>query len=187
MTVIPTGQVFTAGAMIVLMCFCPVAADAGDDIRRVVTIDTGQGTSKVLADGPAENVIEVNQSRVIRLWQAETVPVALPVLNDAGASAASPYVDGFRGASFYISEIPGGEAAPVIPLHQHPTMDFIAVMEGEIYLTFPDREVYLRAGDTLVNAGTLHTWENRSDSLCRIVVVTLAGDEAGHAPGAGAE
>jgi quercetin dioxygenase-like cupin family protein len=176
-----------AGAMIVLMCVGHVVAEAGDDIRRVVTIDAGQGTSHVLADGPAGNVIEVNQSRVIRLWQAEAVPVSLPVLTDAGASAASPYFDGFRGASFYISEIPGGDAAPVIPLHQHPTMDFIAVMEGEIYLTFTDREVHLRAGDTLVNAGTLHTWENRSDSLCRIVVVTLAGVEAGHAPGADSE
>ncbi len=150
-------------------------AIAAEGVRRVVTVTDGGPESVVLADGIATNVIEVNNSRVIRLWQSETVPVPFPVTTDDGASAGTPYFDGFRGASFYISELPGGDSAPVIPLHQHPTMDFITVLDGEIHLIFTDREVRLVEGDTLINAGTLHTWENRGDETCRIAVVTLAG------------
>ena len=161
------------GLIVVLTCWA--TAGLAQDVRRVVTTTAGGEASVVLADGVATNVIEVNDSRVIRLWQSESVPVALPVLTDHGETAGTPYFEGFRGASFYISELPGGESAPVIPLHQHPTMDFITVLDGEIHLIFTDREVRLGRGDTLINAGTLHTWENRGEATCRIAVVTLAG------------
>ena len=43
-------------------------------------------------------------------------------------------------------------------------------------LRIPGRDIELRAGDTIVQAGNLHTWINRGDEPCRLLFVVVAGE-----------
>ena len=42
-------------------------------------------------------------------------------------------------------------------------------MEGEVVLILEDSEVLLKKSDVVVQRGTNHAWENRSDSMARMV------------------
>ena len=48
-------------------------------------------------------------------------------------------------------------------MHRHDTTDYITMLSGEITLILEEGEVTLRPGDTLINRGSLHAWENRGD------------------------
>ncbi len=153
-------------------------------LRRVVTAEGPDGAALVLADGEPGNSFVMNGTRVTRLWETPAVPAALPVTEDLGASAGNAYREGFRGASFYVAEIPPGIGEAEIPLHRQDTLDFMAVLAGRIVLKLPNRALELGAGDTLVQAGNLHTWENRFDAPCLLLFVVLA---AGREPLAAAK
>jgi hypothetical protein len=36
-----------------------------------------------------------------------------------------------------------------------------------------DAETLLKAGDVLIQRGTFHAWDNRSDAVCRIAFVLI--------------
>jgi hypothetical protein len=127
-------------------------------------------------DGAPPVAFELNGSTITRLWESPGTPVPLPLENDATLAAGNAYRETFIGSSLYFADLPaqsGGE----IPLHRNATLDYIAVMSGEVNLVLPDHRLVLTAGDVLVQGGTLHTWENLSDQLCRLLVVVLTGTE----------
>ncbi len=62
--------------------------------------------------------------------------------------------------------------------HRTDTIDYVVVLEGEIWALLDEGEVCLRAGDVLVQRGTMHAWSNRSDKPCvyaAILVDAAAG------------
>lgn len=169
-------------------------------MRRVVTGQTGDGTSVFVSDEEVEPVtLQLLPGwEFHRLWGADA-PVALPT--DGSAPAAPRYfptVDGFRFAVFTLG--PGSERLaddidmeaalaefeerlpgmaehlePEEPgMHTTDTVDFDYVASGEVYLELDDgAEVHLRAGDCVVQNGTRHRWTNRSDAPCTIVVALV--------------
>ena len=46
-------------------------------------------------------------------------------------------------------------------------------MSGEIDMQLDDTEVHLKAGDVLVQRGTVHNWVNRGDKLCIMAFVLI--------------
>jgi mannose-6-phosphate isomerase-like protein (cupin superfamily) len=48
-------------------------------------------------------------------------------------------------------------------MHRTKTLDYVVVIEGEVVLWLDDSEVSLRKGNVVVQRGTDHAWENRSD------------------------
>ena len=46
-------------------------------------------------------------------------------------------------------------------MHTTNTVEFTVMLSGEQTLLLEEGEVTLRAGDTLVNRGISHAWENR--------------------------
>jgi len=74
---------------------------------------------------------------------------------------------------------------PVAPshpgMHATPTLDYVIVIRGEITLILEHGEVTLGPGDTVVDRGVRHAWENRGSepSLCAIVNVDAPGWAAG--------
>jgi mannose-6-phosphate isomerase-like protein (cupin superfamily) len=156
----------------------PVPADAKRwrALRRVVVGDGPDGAPRVIADGAPSNVLELNGTRITRLWEAPGVPASLPLDGDAGATAGNAYRAGFAGTSFYVAEIPPGIGPAQIPLHRNDTLDYMAILAGEIELVLDGREIPLRTGDTLVLGGANHSWRNRGGESCLLlfVVVTAA-------------
>lgn len=66
----------------------------------------------------------------------------------------------------------GGKPRPT-SMHRTPTLDYVIVLEGEIYAVMDTGETKLAQGDVLVQRGTSHNWSNRSDRNCVLAIVML--------------
>lgn len=53
-------------------------------------------------------------------------------------------------------------------MHRTKTLDYVVVIEGEAVLVLDDTELVLNKGDVVVQRGTDHAWENRSDTVARV-------------------
>ncbi|TAQ89404.1 hypothetical protein B7494_g2270 [Chlorociboria aeruginascens] len=80
-----------------------------------------------------------------------------------------------NGVMFCTTDIqPGGQA----PMHRTTTVDYIAVISGEIVLQLDGgEEKAIKAGEFIVQRGVNHAWINRSDEVCRMVVVGVAAQK----------
>jgi quercetin dioxygenase-like cupin family protein len=64
----------------------------------------------------------------------------------------------------------------VLPPHATPTIDYVTVLEGELDLVVPGEEpVRLRAGDSVVQRGALHSWQTTDSHAVTSVVVFKVG------------
>jgi quercetin dioxygenase-like cupin family protein len=54
-------------------------------------------------------------------------------------------------------------------MHRTRTLDYAIVIEGEVVLVLEDSEVLLKQSDVVVQRGTNHAWENRSEKMARMV------------------
>jgi mannose-6-phosphate isomerase-like protein (cupin superfamily) len=69
-----------------------------------------------------------------------------------------------------ISEFSPGVAPRV---HRTASIDYAIVLSGEIDMEMDDEVVHLKAGDVLVQRGTIHNWVNRGSEPCRIAFVLI--------------
>ncbi|MGJ3628090.1 hypothetical protein AB5I41_15985 [Sphingomonas sp. MMS24-JH45] len=53
------------------------------------------------------------------------------------------------------------------------------MLQGEIWAVMDRDEALLTAGDVLIQRGTAHGWENRSDRMARIAFVLIDGTRGG--------
>jgi hypothetical protein len=58
-------------------------------------------------------------------------------------------------------------------MHATDTLDWIVILQGEIWAVLDATETKLVAGDVLVQRGTNHAWSNRSDAPCLMVAVLI--------------
>jgi quercetin dioxygenase-like cupin family protein len=58
-------------------------------------------------------------------------------------------------------------------MHRTDTLDYVIVTQGEIEMQLDDGSVVLRAGDVLVQQGTVHGWINRTDKHARMAIVLV--------------
>ncbi len=58
-------------------------------------------------------------------------------------------------------------------MHKTDSVDYMVVLKGELWMIMEDGEYMLRGGDCVVQRGTKHSWENRSDQECSAVVVLI--------------
>ena len=61
-------------------------------------------------------------------------------------------------------------------MHRTRTLDYAVVIEGEIVLVLSDSEVVLGLGEVVVQRGTDHAWENRTDTVARMAFFHVAGE-----------
>ncbi len=61
-------------------------------------------------------------------------------------------------------------------MHRTQTLDYVLVIEGEAVLILDDSEVILKRGDVVVQRGTDHAWENRSDKVARMAFFHIAAE-----------
>ena len=146
-------------------------------VRRLVTVRDSAGRNQVLADGEPPVSFDLNGTRITRLWETAAVPARLPVDRDASLDAGSAYRPGFAGTSFYLAEIPPGVGRSQVPFHRNATIDYMAILHGEIYFVLPEQEMLLKQGDTLVQCGNDHTWENRGTEPCQLLFVVVPAVE----------
>jgi hypothetical protein len=60
-------------------------------------------------------------------------------------------------------------------MHRTRTLDYAIVIEGEIVLVLSDSEAVLGPGEVVVQRGTDHAWENRTEAVTRMAFFHIAG------------
>lgn len=60
-------------------------------------------------------------------------------------------------------------------MHRTETIDYVFVVAGELTLILDNEDVVLNAGDFLVQCGTNHAWENRTNSPVTVIFILNSG------------
>jgi naringenin degradation protein FdeH len=143
-------------------------------IRRVVTgHDAKTSIAKVILDGPATNTKTPRDGVASTLmWCTDQMPADIAAgegVEDMGARilGTAPPENGSR---FIVMEFAAGV---ISEMHRTETIDYIAVLSGEIDMDMDEGSVKLRAGDVMVQRGTNHAWVNRSNAPARLAIVLL--------------
>jgi mannose-6-phosphate isomerase-like protein (cupin superfamily) len=174
------------------------------DVRRVVTGRGPGGKSRVASDSTVApiTVRALPGYAWHRLWSLD-LPARVP--NDGAPQvAARDHFPPPLGVRFCLFTVPPAGAAAVADLdpaaaqaeldeklpgrsrymeedqaglHTTPTVDFVYVLSGEVWLELNGKhQVHLRAGDTVIQNGTRHAWRNLSDEPCQMVVCLLGAE-----------
>ncbi len=140
-------------------------------IRRVVTGHTPEGRAVVKIDEIARNVIanRPGASSCV-VWSSRGFPVGNDGDHDPTGEPIGTTLD--NGTVFRVVEY-----APGVSPRNHRTdsIDYAVVMSGEIDMELDDGVVVkLKAGDLLVQRGTIHNWVNRGSVPCRVAFVLVS-------------
>ena len=140
-------------------------------IRRVVTGHSAEGRAKVEIDENVKNVISNRpgaSSSVI--WATKGFPVNNDSFSDPTSGSFKTTVEG--GTVFRVVRYEPG----VTPRnHRTDSIDYAVVISGAIEMELDDGVVVkLKAGDVLVQRGTIHNWVNRGTEDCIIAFVLIS-------------
>ena len=149
--------------------------------RRVVTGHDAVGKSIKLSDSipPQDHPMqgEAIGADFIEIWNT---PESVPTLTSRpeGEPTARPFaVMPARGHLIRIIEIyPPRLGGRRTVMHRTRTLDYAVVIEGEVVLILDDGETVLGPGSVVVQRGTDHAWENRSDQLTRMAFFHIAAE-----------
>lgn len=140
-------------------------------VRRIVTGHDAAGKAVIRSDDllPVEP-IPSGDAAFSLVWTTASVPAdnndeTDGRLRDAGLTL-------HQGSVIRIVDmLPGGTS----PMHRSSSIDYGIVMSGAVELELDDGAVTTaRAGDIIIQRGTLHLWRNSSASeVCRIAFVLI--------------
>ena len=143
------------------------------NIRRVITGHDSKNVAKVIIDGPATNTKTPRDGVSSTLmWSTDEMPADIAIgegAEDMGARilGTAPPENGSR---FIVMEFGPGIASE---MHRTETIDYIAVLSGEIDMDMDDSTVTLKAGDIMVQRGTNHAWVNRGKEPALLMAVLV--------------
>jgi quercetin dioxygenase-like cupin family protein len=134
------------------------------EIRRVVTGHDTNGKAVVLYDEIGK---EVSSGRpgatACVVWTTEGWPINNDGREDEAKRPTHTTLD--NGTVFRIVRFDPGVASRN---HRTDSIDYAVVMSGEIDMDIDGAVVHLKAGDVLVQRGTIHNWINRGKEPCVI-------------------
>jgi quercetin dioxygenase-like cupin family protein len=139
-------------------------------LRRVVTGHDANGKAIVTIDETARNLVSTRPGvSTCVAWTSEGFPVdnngeADEALRKTGTTHAN-------GTVFRIIEFAPGNAERN---HRTDSIDYACVLSGEIDMDLDGTNVHLKAGDVIVQRGTIHNWINRGTEPCVIAFVLIA-------------
>lgn len=140
-------------------------------LRRVVTGHDQNGQATVVIDEFTDNFVSgrPNVASAV-IWTTEGYPVD----NDGNEDTSRRKVATSEGNGTVfrvVRYLPG-----VAPRnHRTDSIDYAAVLSGEIDMELDGgRVVHLKAGDVLVQRGTIHNWVNNGTEPC-VIAFTLIG------------
>jgi quercetin dioxygenase-like cupin family protein len=149
--------------------------------RRIVTGHDANGASIVLSDGAPPQHHQMRGPAIgatfFEIWST-----ASPVPLLAAAESSEPNERDFTimpvtGHLLRIIEIyPAQQGGRRTAMHRTQTLDYVVLIEGEAVLILDHSEVILHQGDVVVQRGTDHSWENRSDKVARVAFFHIAAE-----------
>jgi mannose-6-phosphate isomerase-like protein (cupin superfamily) len=155
-----------------------------ESTRRVVTGHDKSGKSVVLSDGPPPQHHSMQGPAVgadfFEMWN---VPTAVPQLTSVEAREPNEREFTIMPAAGHLLRIidlyPPQDGGKRTVMHRTKTLDYVVVIEGDAVLVLDDSEVALKKGDVVVQRGTDHAWENRSDKVARMAFFHINAEFSG--------
>ena len=138
-------------------------------VRRVITGHDANGRAVVKIDEVSKNLMSRRPGQTsCVIWTTVTSPADNTGDGDAALGQVATTRPG--GTVFRI-----GEFAPGVAPRNHRTdsIDYAVVLSGEIEMDLDGTPVHLKAGDVLVQRGTIHNWINHGAVPCVIAFVLI--------------
>lgn len=176
------------------------AHDVAGSTRRVVTGVDASGRSTIISDAPSMARLErPGGATVTEVWRADVLPAliaGLGPLDDTTVVSPAPAGFAVRVCTFPPDQVMSSEAyesyersiassygdgssglhgTDIPGMHKTETVDVVVVLSGELWVVTQEGERRLRPGDSVVQRGTLHAWQNRSDETASVVAVMMGG------------
>ena len=139
-------------------------------VRRVITGHDANGKAIVKIDEVAKHAFVGRPGATgINVWTTQGFPVDNDGAEDLGLRKVGTTIE--NGTIFRILEFAPGLAARN---HRTDSIDYIVVLSGEIDMELDDSKVHLKAGDVMVQRGTIHNWVNNGTAPCVLAVILIA-------------
>jgi quercetin dioxygenase-like cupin family protein len=137
-------------------------------VRRVVTGHDANGRAVVKIDEVSKNVLSGRPgASACVVWTTESFPVNNTGDSDEALRQVGTTLN--NGTVFRVVEFGPGVAPRN---HRTDSIDYAVVLSGEIDMELDNSVVHLKAGDVLVQRGTIHNWVNRGTQAC-VIAFTL--------------
>ncbi len=166
-------------------------------VRRIVTAVDDDGRSFFLEDGPPPKVLTVAERpgyRNMNLWRLtalsriddpDTIAEHVGILPPAGGLVMrvidvpplpkDPEEAHRQAAAMFKRMFPDARyetgSHRSSGMHLTDTVDFAICLAGEIVAIMDRGETLMKAGDILIQRGTSHAWENRTDNVARMLFI----------------
>lgn len=167
-------------------------------VRRVVTGHDAQGKSIIAMDGIAPNMKEMPSFpglALTDLWETKGAPASnegdkdlaeRPIRLEPPSGGTIVRIVEFPPDSTRPQSSDGREGFKAIGaghaqdrsssdpmMHRTGTVDYIIVLKGEIYAVMENGETLLKAGDVLIQRGTMHSWSVRGNEPCIVAAILV--------------
>lgn len=143
------------------------------EARRVITGLDAQGKSCILIDGP---LVTLGGGGGQMAWRSEALPADNSGTDDCPGGTFGFDMMHSGGSMFMVMDFqPSGPAF----WHATDTLEYIAMLSGEVVFETETGEVTLKAGDVLVDRGIVHSWRNDSGSPARAAITILPAHPVG--------
>lgn len=147
-------------------------------VRRVVTGHHEDNSAGVMIDDLAANIRVRPSASSTTIWCSEGFP---PRMQTGGAG------EDLGGRAITTGTPPGGTRFMIMDLmpgcvgamHRTDTLDYVAVLDGEVEMQLDKETVALKQGDVLVQQGTAHAWLNKTDKPARMAIVLVEAEPLG--------
>jgi len=138
-------------------------------VRRVITGHDANGRAVVKFDEVSKNITSSRPgATACVVWTTESFPVYNTGDDDEGLREVGTTLK--NGTVFRVIEFAPGVAPRN---HRTDSIDYAVVVSGEIDMELEDSVVHLKAGDVLVQRGTIHNWVNRGTTPCVMAFVLI--------------
>ena len=139
-------------------------------LRRVVTGHDQNGKAIVTIDEPVKNIAQGRPGAMATVvWTTQGFPVDNDGTADESQRKVATTLD--NGTVFRVVEFSPGVQRR---MHRTDSIDYAVILNGEIDMELDDSTVRLKAGDVLVQRGTIHNWVNRGTQPCTICFILIA-------------
>lgn len=167
-------------------------------IRRVVTGHDAQGRSLFVSDAPApraKDFIDMPGYGITQVWCSDAQPpqgsaedrtlehgpliplpggVSMLMISLPPDSVMAAPLDPARALGEMLAAMPGlieCFEAQDPAMHRTPTVDYVVILEGELWLELDDgQQRRLSVGDVVIQNATRHAWRNTSERVAKAAV-----------------
>jgi quercetin dioxygenase-like cupin family protein len=149
-------------------------------VRRIVTGHDAEGVAVIVSDELIPAVSRQVGAGIIgsEMWSTDRMPVDNSSATlDAqragfvGSLNSYNYVGNGQGTTFRITSFVPGHARFT---HRTESIDYAIVLSGTLNMELDEgRTISLRAGDVVVQRGTIHTWLNTGDTPAVLAFILI--------------